>query len=150
MAKKDPFRDAEKHTKCPKCGDMFAWNKEDGLAGQKCSCGYEFPVKKPQQLPKEVLNALQSARIAFFELADEAGDVPTWNRGGQAYKASQSVKRMLEKYGPDANLQVLQQKGKIDEESCNECGEKIPDCPGGTTENKHHAKSCSLYDAEKE
>lgn len=33
---------------------------------------------------------------------------------------------------------------------CEECGEKIPDVPGGGLENKHHAKSCSLYDPEKE
>ena len=41
-AKKDPFRPAEHHTKCPECGSTMAWNTEDGLSGQTCSCGYEF------------------------------------------------------------------------------------------------------------
>ena len=39
---KDPFRPAENNTQCPKCGDAFGWNKENGLAGQTCPCGYEF------------------------------------------------------------------------------------------------------------
>lgn len=43
MAKKDPFRPAERDTDCPKCGESLEWNKEDGLAGQNCiQCSYVF------------------------------------------------------------------------------------------------------------
>jgi len=42
MLEKDPFRDAERHTRCPTCYNLLFWNKEDGLKGQRCSCGYEF------------------------------------------------------------------------------------------------------------
>jgi hypothetical protein len=44
--KKDPFRPAEKHTECPKCHNPFGWNKEDGLGGQGCGCGYTFTGKE--------------------------------------------------------------------------------------------------------
>jgi len=39
---KDPFRDADRATTCPKCGEVLSWNKEDGLKGQQCGCGYTF------------------------------------------------------------------------------------------------------------
>ena len=39
---KDPFRPAENTTQCPKCLEAFGWNKENGLTGQTCPCGYEF------------------------------------------------------------------------------------------------------------
>lgn len=39
---RDPFRDAERTTDCPKCPNQLAWNREDGLRGQTCACGYEF------------------------------------------------------------------------------------------------------------
>lgn len=32
---------------------------------------------------------------------------------------------------------------------CDECGSMIPNKSGGTLENKRHAESCSLYDADK-
>jgi len=39
----DPFRPAERHTRCPSCLSLLAWNREDGLAGQLCvSCGRTF------------------------------------------------------------------------------------------------------------
>lgn len=41
-AKKDPFRPAERQTKCPECGEWHFWNREDGLCGQLCACGYIF------------------------------------------------------------------------------------------------------------
>ena len=42
MSGKDPFRDADRHAICPRCGECRSWNKEDGLKGQTCSCGYIF------------------------------------------------------------------------------------------------------------
>lgn len=42
-SKKDPFRQAERYTDCPKCRETLAWNKEDRLSEQACSsCGYQF------------------------------------------------------------------------------------------------------------
>ena len=35
-------------------------------------------------------------------------------------------------------------------EFCDECGNAIPVRPGGGLENKHHAESCSLYDARRD
>ena len=49
--------------------------------------------RKP--LPASVVRVLRQVNAAFYTLADEAGDVPTWNRGGDAYRASQAVKRLL-------------------------------------------------------
>lgn len=76
------------------------------------------------QIPEEVMNALRLARAAFFELANEAGDVPTWNKGGQAYEASQAVKRVLEK------------EFKPERKECYECGKTIrkPKLPIGEAE----------------
>lgn len=45
-SKDDPFRPAERDTDCPKCGESFGWNLEDGLAGQTCQCGYVFTGKE--------------------------------------------------------------------------------------------------------
>jgi Zn ribbon nucleic-acid-binding protein len=43
VRKKDPFRPAECHTDCPKCGWTLAWNKEDRLREQTCAaCSYQF------------------------------------------------------------------------------------------------------------
>ena len=41
-SKLDPFRPAEKITPCPECEGDLGWNREDGLAGQSCLCGYIF------------------------------------------------------------------------------------------------------------
>ena len=39
---KDPFRTAERMTKCP-CGEWFLWNREDGIAGMTCfKCGHNY------------------------------------------------------------------------------------------------------------
>lgn len=50
----------------------------------------------------------------------------------------------------DGTVVVLVDKG----EPCDECGECIPDGKGtdgdGSTFNKHHAPSCSLYDPAKD
>ena len=52
--KKDPFRPAENWTKCPACGTDYGWNKEDGLVGQTCPCGYTFrPGRRPKTAKME-------------------------------------------------------------------------------------------------
>lgn len=38
----DPFRPADRIADCPSCFRQFRWNKEDGLIGQVCACGYVF------------------------------------------------------------------------------------------------------------
>jgi hypothetical protein len=49
---KNPFREAERWTTCPKCGNSLGWNKEDGLKGQSCSCGYTFTGKERNKKPE--------------------------------------------------------------------------------------------------
>jgi hypothetical protein len=39
----------------------------------------------------DLLAAAEQARAAFFMLADTAGDVPEWNKGGIAYEASRKI-----------------------------------------------------------
>lgn len=56
---------------------------------------------KPPKLPKDVLTALKMVSDAFYTLADEAGDVPIWNKGGEAHRASAAVKKVLKKYKPE-------------------------------------------------
>lgn len=34
---KDPFRPAERYTRCPACYTLHAWNVEDRLGGQQCT-----------------------------------------------------------------------------------------------------------------
>lgn len=34
---KSPFRPADKHTRCPRCLHLHAWNKNDRLGGQICT-----------------------------------------------------------------------------------------------------------------
>jgi hypothetical protein len=41
------------------------------------------------------LDALRQARAALATLADEAGDVPIWNDGGEAREAAQAVRAVL-------------------------------------------------------
>jgi hypothetical protein len=43
----------------------------------------------------KLLPALALARDSLLELADNAGDVPAWNRRGRHYRAIQAVKRAL-------------------------------------------------------
>ena len=53
-AKRDPFRPADKHTECPKCGEDLGWNVENGLAGQEClGCGHTFTghERKKRKVP---------------------------------------------------------------------------------------------------
>jgi hypothetical protein len=45
----------------------------------------------------ELLEALQMALGAMQTIADEAGDIPIWNRGGEAYEASQKARALLER-----------------------------------------------------
>ena len=50
MSRLDPFRPAERQTQCPQCGELLGWNKENGLAGQRCvSCGYTFTGHERKQ-----------------------------------------------------------------------------------------------------
>jgi uncharacterized protein (DUF983 family) len=53
---KDPYRPADRQTRCPECGEWLLWNREDGLAGQTCQCGHEFTGhERPSQAgPGEV------------------------------------------------------------------------------------------------
>jgi hypothetical protein len=40
---KDPFRPAERYTRCATCYTLHAWNVEDRLGGQQCmECGKAF------------------------------------------------------------------------------------------------------------
>ncbi len=46
---------------------------------------------------EELLGALSDALATLKELADEAGDVPEWNRGGFAYLAYRRIDKVLAK-----------------------------------------------------
>lgn len=54
----------------------------------------------------------------------------------------------------EQHLPIVQRKEFVAEgdetEECEECGATIPVVDGGTLENKHHEKSCSLFDPTEE
>lgn len=45
-----------------------------------------------------VIEAANVARDAMRELADNAGDVPEWNKGGYAYKACHQLDRAINRF----------------------------------------------------
>ncbi|RNG15641.1 hypothetical protein [Streptomyces botrytidirepellens] len=45
---------------------------------------------------------------------------------------------------------LLVDKDREQRDECDECGHVIPAVEGGELANKHHAESCSLYDAANE
>ena len=63
------------------------WNALHAVVSQRRDCG---------QLQRAVRGLLD----AMAQLADDAGDVPEWNRGGFAYKACQVGKRALRNLPP--------------------------------------------------
>ena len=43
----------------------------------------------------EMLAALEACRLAFRSLSEDAGDVPIWNEGGEAYEASEQARAAI-------------------------------------------------------
>jgi len=50
----------------------------------------ENPIAAAESLP-ELLKALWQVRSLLWTMADEAGNVPLWNKGGAGYEAFQVV-----------------------------------------------------------
>lgn len=67
MVTKDPFRPAERYTRCPDCFYLHAWNWEDKLGGQMCvECGHTFTDhERPSYQAGEpwLDNSVQFARL---------------------------------------------------------------------------------------
>jgi hypothetical protein len=62
------------------------------------ACSANERLDTERALSKRLAAALHKADTAFWKLANAAGDVPEWNRGGFAYEASLIVDNALEAY----------------------------------------------------
>jgi hypothetical protein len=49
--KRDPYRPADRQTRCPACLGWLLWNREDGLTGQTCLCGHIFTGRERPSQP---------------------------------------------------------------------------------------------------